>query len=177
MGLLWKLKVWCVYLTHCSECLVKADAHCRSFDFPTRAMGSRWRFWAEERPWQTFPQGQWGAIEGSGQRKDLGRLSHKGSGEPLKILDRGKTWADFPTGAVRSHQRFWAEKRPGQMWFSKYHSVTWWLGDLFLPNLRHFVSQSINQFFYPYWILTVCICYIRWWKNKKHYFLKQTFCF
>ena len=45
----------------------------------------------------TFPQGQWGAVEGSGQKKDLGRLSHKGSGEPSKVLGRGKTWEDFPT--------------------------------------------------------------------------------
>lgn len=63
----------CVYLACCSECLVKAGAHFGAL---------------------TFPQGQLGAIEGSGQRKDLGRFSHKGSGEPLKVLSRGKTWAD-----------------------------------------------------------------------------------
>ena len=72
----------CVYLACCSECLVKAGAHFGAL---------------------TFPQGQLGAIEGSGQRKDLGRLSHKGIGEPSKVLVRGKTWADSPTRALGSH--------------------------------------------------------------------------
>lgn len=53
------------------------------------------------------------------------KLYVEGNGEPLKALGREITWTDVS--------------------FQNNHSATWWVTDLYLPNLRHFISHFIKH--------------------------------
>lgn len=66
------------------------------------------------------------------------------------------TWTSLSLTALRSlHFRSWGQwgaikgfRKRNDLDIcesSNYHSVAWWVADLYLPNLRHFISQLIKH--------------------------------